>query len=158
MDREVVPRPPRIRDWLLTRSRSLQFTPRKKCQSDHEVQCPRKTYVKAYIVQWHGLLGPWSKRGSYHLWAYLSFIQHQILEIMCITKVTFCGWINTVINIRTLNRPLWRSFEVNQQQTCIRVKFLILDGWEVCSYTIIPPFSSINYLWWRMPIPYYFLH
>ena len=29
----------------------LRFTPRKKCQSDHEGQGPHKTYCKAYIIQ-----------------------------------------------------------------------------------------------------------
>ena len=30
---------------------SLQFTPRKKCQDDHGVQGPQKTYFKTYIIR-----------------------------------------------------------------------------------------------------------
>ena len=41
--------------WLLKLvSGPLQFTPRKKCQSDHEVRGSQKIYVKAHIIHWHG--------------------------------------------------------------------------------------------------------
>jgi hypothetical protein len=55
MDHEVVPRPWKFCEWLLKLvSRPLPFTPRSKCQSDHEVWGPRKPYSKAYIIHCHG--------------------------------------------------------------------------------------------------------
>ena len=33
------------------------FTPREKCQSDHGVRGPQKTYFKAYTIHWHGPMG-----------------------------------------------------------------------------------------------------
>ena len=35
----------------------LPFMLRKKCQSDHGVRGPQKTYFKAFIIHWHGPMG-----------------------------------------------------------------------------------------------------
>ena len=60
MDREVVPRPCKICDWLLNSSWdhfSLHQGKEKKCESDHIVRGLQMTYFKAYIINWHGPTG-----------------------------------------------------------------------------------------------------
>ena len=58
MDHEVVPRPYKICNWLLNSSwNHFGLHQRKKCQSDHEVWDPQKTYFKVYIIQWYGPTG-----------------------------------------------------------------------------------------------------
>jgi hypothetical protein len=55
MDHEAVPRLSKICDWLLNSSQDhFGLHQGKKCQSDHEVQGPQKTYFKAYIIHGHG--------------------------------------------------------------------------------------------------------
>ena len=49
----------------------------------------------------------------------------------------FFSWLDTEISFENLEVMYSRSFEMNQQQT-YKGLVLLLDGWEVCSYTLIP--------------------
>jgi hypothetical protein len=61
MDHEAVPRLCKICDWLLNSSQDhFGLHQGKKCQSDHEVQGPQKTYFKAYII--HGHVLQWERQ------------------------------------------------------------------------------------------------
>ena len=66
MDHVVTPRPCKIRDWMLNVSWDhFGLHQGKKCQSDHEVWGPHKTYCKAYIIYWHGPTGSvWEEKKS----------------------------------------------------------------------------------------------
>ena len=44
----------------------------------HTMQCSRRLWVR--------------ESGHYYMWAYLSFIQHKILEIVCNPKITLFSW------------------------------------------------------------------
>ena len=58
MDHEVIPIPYKIRDWLLNSFWDYFGLHKKiKCQSDHGVRGPQKTYLKAYIIHSHGPTG-----------------------------------------------------------------------------------------------------
>ena len=51
LDHEVISRPCKNGDWLLNLSQDhFSLHQGKKCQSDHGVQGPHKTYSKAYII------------------------------------------------------------------------------------------------------------
>ena len=63
MEHEVVPRPSKICDWLLNSSHDhFGLHQKKKCQSDHGVWGPQRTYFEAYIVHWHGPTDYWWER------------------------------------------------------------------------------------------------
>ena len=54
MDHDVIPRSYKNVVWLLNLSREdFGLHQGKKCQSDHGVWGPQKTYFKAYIIHWH---------------------------------------------------------------------------------------------------------
>jgi hypothetical protein len=58
MDHEVIPSPYKIRDWVLNSFRNyFDLHQETKCQSDHGVCGPQKTYFKAYIIHLHGPMG-----------------------------------------------------------------------------------------------------
>ena len=58
MHHEVIPRPYKFCDWMLnTTWDHFSLHQGKIGQNDHEVQGPQNTYLKAYIIHWHGPMG-----------------------------------------------------------------------------------------------------
>ena len=68
---------------------------------------------------------PTWRKGNHYMQAYLSFIQHKSLEIVCILEVMFLYLIDTKIISKDLELVYLRSFEMNWRQTNNEgVKFL----------------------------------
>ena len=67
---------------------------------------------------------------------YLSFIQHKSPETICMPEVTIRSWFDTKVIFRDLESVYSKSFTIGHK--LIRGQVLMLDGWEVCLYAIIP--------------------
>jgi hypothetical protein len=90
------------------------------------------------------------KRGNYHRWMYLSFIHHKSPKTVHNRRSIFLSWFDTRISFKNPKLIYSRSFEMIDNKP-IEVQFLMLDGWEVHLYMIIPslchPFWIQNYVY-----------
>lgn len=90
------------------------------------------------------------ERGNYCIRTYLPFIQHKSPKIESggfYFILLFKSWFDTEVTFKNPELVYLRSFDTNQHKLSTGVMLYMLDGWEVCSYTIIihsfPPSSSL---------------
>jgi hypothetical protein len=91
------------------------------------------------------------ERGSHRIWAYLSFIQHRSLEILCNidgTIMLILMNLTPYFSFKGYILACWRSFEMNQQQTYRGSSFYVgwMRGTLIYKNSISPMTSYITLL------------
>lgn len=76
--------------------------------------------------------------GCYCIWMHLTFIQRRILGIICFWRVLFLVDLTQSLVSKTLRRCTQGDLRWYGNKPIGIKFFVILDGWYVCSYTIIP--------------------
>ena len=77
------------------------------------------------------------ERENYRIQAYLSFIQHKSLEVVCNLGVTFFSWFDTGNSFKDPKLVSSWSFGMIRQQTHRGSRFLV--GWMYTRFPSLPP-------------------
>ena len=78
------------------------------------------------------------EEGNYHIWVYLSFIEHKRHWMVCRPKHTFIGWFDTKVNFKDLKIEYYTRGYLRLINNKFRgVESCMLDGQEAHLYTMI---------------------